>query len=92
MKKPTFYLGEFIQRDKVFITAENGVDVENVKAVAFEGETLYIAQPEGVVEYIDGKAKLLAFKASNLFARKGRLYAAIGNALAEIKKGKAKKI
>ena len=92
MKKPTFYLGEFIQRDKVFITAENGVDVENVKAVAFEGETLYIAQPEGVVEYIDGKAKLLAFKASTLFARKGRLYAAIGNALAEIKKGKAKKI
>lgn len=92
MKKPTFYLGEFIQRDKVFITAENGVDVENVLAVAFEGETLYIAQPEGVVEYADGKAKLLPIKASNLFARNGKLYAAIGNSLAEIKKGKAKNI
>lgn len=92
MKKPTFYLGEFIQRDKVFITAENGVDVENVLAVAFEGETLYIAQHEGVVEYADGKAKLLPIKASNLFARNGKLYAAIGNSLAEIKKGKAKKI
>ena len=92
MKKPTFYLGEFTQRDKAFITAENGVDVENVLAVAFEGETLYIAQPEGIVEYADGKTKLLPIKASNLFTRKGKLYAAIGNSLAEIKKGKAKKI
>ncbi len=92
MKKPTFYLGEFTQRDKVFITAENGVDVENVLAVAFEGETLYIAQPEGIVEYADGKAKLLPIKASNLFTRKGKLYAAVGNSLAEFKKGKVKKI
>lgn len=92
MKKPIFYLGEFTQRDKVFITAENGVDVENVLAVAFEGETLYIAQPEGVIEYADGKTKLLPIKASNLFSRKGKLYAAVGNSLAEIKKGKVKKI
>lgn len=91
MKKPTFYLGEFTQRDKVFITAENGVDVENVLAIAFEGETLYIAQPEGIIEYADGKTKLLPIKASNLFTRKGKLYAAIGNSLAEIKKGKTKK-
>lgn len=92
MKKPTFYLGEFTQRDKVFITAENGVDVENVKSVAFEGETLYIAQPDCLVEYADGKAKALPVKASDLFTRKGKLYAAIGNSLAEIKKGKVKKI
>ena len=67
MKKPTFYLGEFTQRDKVFITAENGVDVENVLAIAFEGETLYIAQPDCLVEYADGKTKKLPIKASNLF-------------------------
>ena len=27
MKKPNFYFGEFKQYDKVFITAENGVDI-----------------------------------------------------------------
>ena len=92
MKKPTFNFGEFKQFDKIFLTAENGIDVENVSSVAFDGETLYIAQPDGVVEFADGKTKKLALKASKLFAKGGKLYAAIGNALAEIKKGKAKKI
>ena len=92
MKKPTFNFGEFRQFDKIFLTAENGIDVENVSSVAFDGETLYIAQPDGVVEYADGKTKKLALKASKLFSRNGKLYAAIGNSLAEIKKGKAKKV
>lgn len=92
MKKNTLHFGEFKQYDKKFITAENGIDLDNVSSVAFEDETLYIAQPEGVIEYSDGKTKKLAIKASKLFTVKGKLYAAIGNNLAEIKKGKTKKI
>lgn len=92
MKKPTFYLGEFIQRDKVFITADNGIDVEKVDSVAFDGETLYITQPDCLVEYADGNIKRISASVSKLFTRQGKLYAAVGNALAEIKKGKIKKI
>lgn len=92
MKKPTFYLGEFIQRDKVFITADNGIDVEKVNSVAFDGETLYITQPDCLVEYADGNIKRISACVSKLFTRQGKLYAAVGNALAEIKKGKIKKI
>ncbi len=92
MKKSTFLFGEFQQKDRVFITSENGIDVEKVTSVAFEGEKLYITQPDGLVEYADGKIKKLSVNATKLFARKGKLYAAIGNALAEIKNGKAKKI
>lgn len=92
MKKPTFNLGEFTQRDKKFITAEHGVDVENVTSVAFDGEVLYIAQPDGIVEYADGKTRKIAVKVSKLFTRKGKLYAAVDNALAEIRKGKIKKL
>ncbi len=92
MKKPTLNFGSFKQFDKIFITAENGIDAENVTSVAFDGETLYIAQPDCLVEYADGKTKKISVKASNLFSRKGRLFASIGNSLAEIKKGKAKKI
>ena len=54
MKKSTLNFGEFRQYDKVFITADNGIDVENVSSVAFAGETLYIAQPDGLVEFKDG--------------------------------------
>ena len=68
MKKPTFNFGEFKQYDKVFLTAENGIDCENVSSVAFDGETLYIAQPEGVFEYADGKVKKLSLKASKFFS------------------------
>ncbi|MBQ7043396.1 MAG: hypothetical protein IJN78_02200 [Clostridia bacterium] len=92
MKKTTFYLGEFIQRDKIFITADNGIDVENVNSVAFDGETLYITQPDCLVEYADGNVKRISTSVSKLFTRQGKLYAAVGNALAEIKKGKIKKI
>lgn len=92
MKKPTFYLGEFTQRDKVFLTADNGIDVENVNSVAFDGETLYITQPDCLLEYADGNIRRISASVSKLFTRKGKLYAASGNALAEIKKGKLKKI
>ncbi len=92
MKKPTFYLGEFTQRDKIFITSDNGIDVENVNSVAFDGETLYITQPDCLVEYADGNIKRISANVSKLFTRQGKLYAAVGNALAEIKKGKIKKI
>lgn len=92
MKKPTFYLGEFTQRDKVFITADNGIDVENVASVAFDGETLYITQPDCLVEYADGKVKRISANVSRLFTRQGRLFAAVDNCLAEIKKGKIKKL
>ena len=92
MKKSTFNLGEFRQLDKVFLTADNGIDCENVTSVAFEGETLYIAQADGVFEYADGKMKKTAIAASKIFSADGKIYAAIGNTLAEVKKGKAKKI
>ena len=92
MKKPTFYLGEFTQRDKVFITADNGIDVEKVTSVAFDGETLYIVQPDCLVEYQNGNIKRIPALVSKLFTRQSKLYAAAGNSLAEIKKGKIKKI
>ena len=92
MKKPTFNFGEFKQLDKIFLTAENGIDVENVKSVAFDEETLYIAQEDSLLEYADGKIKKINAKVSKLFARGGKLFAANGNSLAEIKKGKLKKI
>ena len=79
MKKSTFNLGEFRQLDKVFLTADNGIDCENVNSVAFDAETLYIAQPDAVIEYSDGKTKKLAFKASKLFSTDGKLYASSAN-------------
>ena len=92
MKKTSLHFGEFRQLDKVFLTADNGIDCENVSSVAFDGETLYIAQPDGVFEYADGKMKKTTISASKIFSADGKLYAAIGNTLAEIKKDKAKKI
>ncbi len=92
MKKPTLNFGSFKQFDKVFITCEKGVDPAQVTSVAFCGESLYIAHSEGVSEYADGKLKKLSFNASKLFSVNGKLYASCGNALAEIVKGKAKKI
>ena len=62
MKKSSLYFGEFRQYDKVFITADNGIDVENISSVAFAGETLYIAQTDGLVEYNAGKTKKIAAK------------------------------
>ena len=92
MKKPTLKFGSFRQYDKVFITSEKGIDPAQVTSVAFCGESLYIAHAEGVSEYADGKIKKLPFNASKLFAADGKLFASCGNALAEIVKGKAKKI
>ncbi|MBQ2829326.1 MAG: hypothetical protein IJF20_08805 [Clostridia bacterium] len=88
MKKPTLNFGEFTQYDKVFITSDMGIDVENVASVAFEGETLYIAEADSLSVYADGKIKKIQAKVSKLFTRKGRLFAAVGNSLCEIKKGK----
>ena len=50
MKKATLNFGQFKQFDKVFITADNGIDVKNVTSVAFDGEILYIAQHDCLVE------------------------------------------
>ena len=92
MKKPTLNFGKFKQYDKVFLTNDNGIDVENVNSIAFMGETLYIAQKDCLIRYADGKMQKSAIRASKLFAKNGKLYAAINNALAEIKNNKAVKI
>ncbi len=92
MKKYTLNFGEFKQYDKVFLTADKGIDGASVTSVAFDGEILYIATNENTFEYNNGNLKKLTFKASKLFSKNGKLYATIENALAEIKKGKAKKI
>ena len=92
MKKSTLNFGQFRQYDKIFITADNGIDVENVSSVAFAGETLYIAQPDGLVEFNAGKTKKIAANVSKLFTRAGRLFASVDNSLAEIKNSKVKKI
>ena len=68
MKKSALYLGEFKQYDKVFITSGNGIDVEKVTSVAFEGETLYVLCNGNVFEYCDKKVKKLSVKASALFS------------------------
>ena len=54
MKKTSLLFGEFTQYDRKFITAENGLEPEKVTSVAFEGETLYIAQDGALIEYADG--------------------------------------
>ena len=92
MKKSSLHFGEFRQYDKVFLTAEKGIDCSSVTSVAFEGENLYIAQADGIYEYADGKVKKTNIAATKLFTRDGRLFAAAGNTLSEIKKGKLKKI
>ncbi|MBQ2759839.1 MAG: hypothetical protein IJE93_08740 [Clostridia bacterium] len=92
MKKPTLNFGQFKQYDKLFLNAEQGIDVENVSSVAFDGETLYIAQADGLLEYNQGKIKKSSVKVSKLFSRNGTLYAASGNTLNELKNGKLKKI
>ena len=92
MKKPTLYFGQFNQLEKVFLTADSGIDTENVTSVAFDGENLFIAQPDGLLEYSEGKIKRHSAKVSALFSKNGTLYGAVKNSLAEIKKGKVKKI
>ena len=79
MKKNTLKFGEFKQFNKKFLTADSGIDIENVLSVAFDGETLYIAQPECLIEYKDGQIKKISAKVSKLFSKGGTLYAAVGN-------------
>ena len=60
MKKNTLKFGEFKQLNKKFLTADSGIDIENVLSVAFDGETLYLAQPECLIEYKDGQIKKIS--------------------------------
>lgn len=92
MKKNKLLFGEFKQYDKKFITSDDGIDAENVKDLAFDDETLYIALEDCLVEYSNGGTKKHSAKATKLFSRNGKLYAAVGNSLVEIKKGKLKHI
>ncbi len=92
MKKYTLNFGEFKQYDKVFLTEEKGINPASVTSIAFEGESLYMATADCLYEYVGGALKKHAVKASKLFSKGGKLYASVKNSLAEIKKGKAKKI
>lgn len=92
MKKYTLNFGEFKQYDKVFLTEDKGINPLAVTSIAFEGESLYMATADCLYEYADGALKKHSLKASKLFSKGGKLYAAVKNSLAEVKKGKAKKI
>ena len=92
MKKYTLNFGEFKQFDKVFLTAEKGVDPASVTSVAFCGDALYIATAKGTFEYNNGNLKKLSFSADKFFSADGKLYGANGNSLYTIKNGKSKKI
>ena len=92
MKKYTLNFGEFKQFDKVFLTAEKGVDPASVTSVAFCGDALYIATAKGPFEYNNGNLKKLSFSADKFFSADGKLYGANGNSLYTIKNGKSKKI
>lgn len=92
MKKPSINFGQFRQYDKTFLTAEHGIDTENVRAVAFEGETLYIAQPDCLLEVKEGKSKKISADISGIFSLSGKLYAASNNSLATLSGGKLKKV
>ena len=92
MKKYTLNFGQFRQYDKKFITSENGIDIENVTAAAFQGECLYIASEGILFEYADGNLKKLSIRADSLFSCGGRLFVASGNNLGELKNGKIRKL
>ncbi len=92
MKKNKLYFGEFLQYDKTFLTSENGIDCENVKSIAFQGETLYIAENDRLLEYKDGSIKAIKKAVSKLVSADERLFAAVGNTLYEITNGKFSKI
>ncbi len=92
MKKYTLNFGEFKQYEKLFLTADNGIDATTVNSIAFDGEALYIATADCLFEYTDGNLKKHSAKVSKLFSKGGKLFASTKNALAEVKKGKLKKI
>ncbi|MBQ3086456.1 MAG: hypothetical protein IJC45_03910 [Clostridia bacterium] len=76
--------GTFIQYDKKFLTAENGADVQNILSVGFLGETLYVAQKDGLFTYEDGKFTPVQARADKLFSRNEKLYAADANKLLQV--------
>lgn len=92
MKKYTLNFGQFKQYDKVFLTADKGIEPANVSSIAFEGEALFIATPDCLFEYSAGSLKKHTAKVSKLFSKGGKLYASSKNTLCELKKGKLKKI
>ncbi|MBE6795409.1 MAG: hypothetical protein E7533_02360 [Ruminococcaceae bacterium] len=92
MKKYTLNFGEFKQYEKVFLTADNGIEATTVNSIAFEGETLYIATDDCLLEYFENNVKKHSAKVSKLFSKNGKLFASSKNTLAEVKKGKLKKI
>ncbi len=92
MKKYTLNFGQFRQYDKKFITSENGINAEAVNSVAFLGEALYFTAEGGLYEYNDGKVKKLSSKADKLFGKDGKVFAACGKNLCELKGGKLKKL
>ncbi|MBQ3518464.1 MAG: hypothetical protein IJA31_03995 [Clostridia bacterium] len=87
MRKNTLHFGSFKQYDKIFLAAEQGLNLENISGVAFDDDTLYIVSDNTVFTYENDALKKTDFKADKLFSRKGRLFAAIGNTLGEMKNG-----
>ena len=53
MKKYTLNFGEFKQYDKLFLTADNGLDLESANSIAFSGEALYITQADCILRYTE---------------------------------------
>ncbi len=92
MRKNTLHFGTFRQYDKVFLTAEQGLNLESISGVAFDGDTLYLVSDNTVFTYENEQLRNTGFKADRLFSRKGRLFAAIGNVLGEMKNGRLEKI
>ncbi len=92
MRKNTLHFGSFKQYDKTFLTAEQGLNLENISGVAFDGDTLYIVSDNTVFTYENSQLKKTAFKADKLFSRKGHLFAVLGNTLGEMKNGTIEKV
>ena len=88
MKKPTLYFGEFKQYDKKFLTADMGIEIENVTDAAFGGETLYLAVSGQLIAYKDGNIEKTSLLADRLFTQNGVLFAAVGGQLYKLEKGK----
>lgn len=86
MKKRTLCFGEFNQFDRSFLTADDSVDCNGISSIAFSGETLYLTQPDGLLEYSKGKLKKLSVNPSKIFSENGTLYAAVGNNLCVLHK------
>lgn len=76
--------GTFTQYNKTFLNADSGTDVQNILSVGFLGETLVVAQKDGLYTYEDGKYEAVQGRADKLFSRNGLLYAANENRLLQI--------